>query len=255
MGSSTSGKATQGYFESRYAAHPRRQRVWRYLCAYLNRGWIPEVSRILDLGAGYCDFINQIRARDKWAWDVHWDVARYAAPEVRLIIGDYTNLSSLADGSLDVVFASNVFEHFSREDLCTMLLYIRRALADNGRLIVMQPNFKYCMAEYFDDYTHISVFTHVSLTDLLQAEGFTVLKCEKRFFPFSFKSRLSSLSALVPLYLLSPFRPFAKQMLIIAQKTPRQASENTVGPIRGGAQRRSENHNELGRKINLTDQN
>ena len=63
---------------------------------------------------------------------------------------------------------------------------------------------------------HVTVFTHVSLTDLLSASGFCVEKVVPRFMPFSMQSCLPQWSWAVALYLRSPIRPMAKQMLIVA---------------------------------------
>jgi hypothetical protein len=48
--------------------------------------------------------------------------------------------------------------------------------------------------EYFDDYTCVAVYSAISLCDLLTANGL----------------------ALIRLYLLSPWKPFAKQMFVRA---------------------------------------
>ena len=47
-------------------------------------------------------------------------------------------------------------------------------LRPGGRLLVIQPNFRYAFREYFDDYTHRSMFTDVSLPNLLRAQGFEI---------------------------------------------------------------------------------
>ena len=39
------------------------------LCSFFSR-WIPADATVLDLGCGYCEFINAVRARKKYAMDV-----------------------------------------------------------------------------------------------------------------------------------------------------------------------------------------
>jgi hypothetical protein len=70
--------------------------------------------------------------------------------------------------------------------------------------------------EYFDDYTHVSVFSHVSLADFLRVNGFDLLEIRPRFLPLTVKSRLPVLPWLIKAYLASPIKPMAKQMLIRA---------------------------------------
>jgi hypothetical protein len=50
-----------------------RNEVWKILSSEFFSTWIPESSTILDLGAGYCEFINNVRARRKLALDLNPD--------------------------------------------------------------------------------------------------------------------------------------------------------------------------------------
>lgn len=208
--------SAQDYFDSRFTADPQRDALWRPVCEYL-QPYISPTGRVLDLGAGYCSFINQVQAAEKHALDLFPGVTQYAAPGVQAHIGSCEDLSQFASGYLDAVFASNLLEHLTREALARTLAEVRRVLKPSGHLILLQPNFRYCYREYFDDYTHLQVFTHISLADLLTASGFSLLRVEPRCLPFSLKTRLPKSPALVRLYLKLPIRPFAKQMLLIAR--------------------------------------
>ena len=76
------------------------------------------------------------------------------------------------------------------------------------------------LTRYFDDYTHVQVFSHVSLRDRLAAAGFRVVDVRPRFLPFSMKSRLPAAGFLVWWYLRSPLKPLAGQMLVVAERPP-----------------------------------
>ena len=215
--SETSPEYHSGYFETRFAFNPERDVVWQEVARYLQSREIPEAAAILEIGAGYGHFINNIRGRERHALDVSRDLPRHVASGVVAHVGSCTSLSMFRSQSLDVVFASNLFEHLTREELSNTLKEISRVLSNRGRLIVVQPNFKYCAPEYFDDYTHVQVFTHVSLADLLRARGFRIVRVTPRFLPFSMKSKLPKLRWLIRWYLRSPFKPFGAQMLIVAE--------------------------------------
>ena len=204
-----------GYFETRLSENPNRGQVWKHICSYLSR-WVGPDSDVLELGAGWCDFSNEVRARSVTAMDLDGVVVRAAKPPVRAVVGDCTDLSRFEDKSFDVVLASNLLEHLERPPADRLLAESMRVLRPGGRLILIQPNFRLNPNEYFDDYTHVTIYTDRSLRDLLTASGWRVDHVEARFLPLTMKSRASSLSFLVPWYLKSPVRPLAGQMLVVA---------------------------------------
>jgi SAM-dependent methyltransferase len=208
--------SAQSYFGARFTPDTQRDALWQPLCEYLQR-YIPVTGRVLDLGAGYCSFINQIQASEKHALDLYPDFIQYATPDVHTHVGSCEDLGQFSTGYFDAVFASNLLEHLARETLARTLDETRRVLRPGGRLLLIQPNFRYSYREYFDDYTHVQVFTDVSLADLVRAHGFAVERVEARFLPFSLKSRLPKWPGLVRLYLRLPVRPLAKQMLVVAR--------------------------------------
>ena len=208
----------KAYYGTRFSYDRRRDIVWSELCRFLQPRYIPADARILEIGAGYCHFINQVAGREKHALDVSVDVEGYAASDVVAHVQSCVSLNAFGDRSVDVVVASNVFEHLSRGEFDLAVGEIRRVLRGGGRLIILQPNFKYCYRQYFDDYTHVQIFTDVGLSDYLRSRGFGLVAAWPRFLPFSMQARLPVLPSLVRWYLRSPFKPFAGQMLIIAER-------------------------------------
>ena len=206
-----------GYRNSRFTFDPRRKSIWSAVAGYLKK-YIPEDGAVLDLGSGYCDFINSVQARRRWALDLYLNPAEFAAEGVTPLQADVTNLEAIPDSSLDVVFASNILEHLPDDKLIWAVGAVKDKLRSDGRFIALQPNYTYCYRNYFDDYTHCRVFSHVSLADFLRAQGFTIERVTPRFLPFSLKSRAPKWSWLVRLYLRSPWKPLAKQMLVVALK-------------------------------------
>jgi len=211
----TNGVYTNGYFETRLAQDANRAKVWRHLCDYLSR-YVPADAEVLELGAGWCDFSNLIKARRVVAMDIDATVATAAAPHVAAEVGDCTDLSRFADDSFDVVFASNLLEHLDRSQSDRLLEGAARVLRPTGRLILMQPNFRLNPGRYFDDFTHVSIFTDQSPRDYLSSLGWRIESVQARFMPLTLKSKGSGLTFLVPWYLRSPIKPMAGQMLVVA---------------------------------------
>lgn len=215
--SAVDGVYRTGYFDTRLTEDPNRKIVWRHICAFLSR-WIRADADVLELGAGWCDFANAITARNVTAMDLDKVVVASARAGVNAVVGDCTDLTRFGDGSFDAVFASNLLEHLERADTLRLLAEANRVLRPGGRLILVQPNFRLNPNEYFDDYTHVAIFTDRSLRDLLTAEGWAVEHVSARFLPLTMKSRGSRLTFLVPWYLRSPIKPLAGQMLVVASR-------------------------------------
>ena len=210
---------TTGYHDVHLPRDPARDVVWRVIAEYVAR-WVPPNPRILEIGAGYCCWINALSGTRRVAVDAWPEVVTHAAPGVETVVLDLSSgLAQFASGSFDLVLASNVIEHFEPDAAAGIIAEVVRLLPRGGRLIVMQPNFRYAYRHYFDDYTHRSTFTHVSLANLLRSKGLTMLRVEPRFLPYSMReSRLPVTPWLVRAYLRSPIRPLAGQMLLVAEK-------------------------------------
>jgi SAM-dependent methyltransferase len=211
--------AATGYHDVHLPEDPARAVVWRVIAEYL-QPWVPAGAHVLEIGAGYCCWINAVHAARKVAVDTWADMPRHASSDVETVVLDASaGLTRFADESFDLVLASNVIEHFEPDEAAAVVGNTVRLLREGGRLIVIQPNFRYAYRQYFDDYTHRSTFTHVSLANLLRSKGLRVLRVEPRFLPYSMREgRLPVRPWLVRAYLRSPIRPWAGQMLVVAQR-------------------------------------
>lgn len=212
---------THGYFRTRLAPDPRRRRVWQALYRHFFSTLIRPGDCVLDLGCGYGDFINAVRARRRIAIDQWAGFVEHIDPGVECHVGSVTDLSFLADGSVNLAFASNVLEHLSHDAAAAMLGQLRVKLASGGCLVLVQPNYRYAYREYFDDYTHVTAYSHHSLCDFLAVHGFAVTRAEPRFLPLTIRSRLPVSSWLIGAYLRLPVKPGAKQMLIVSTPVAR----------------------------------
>ena len=210
-------RVTDGYHETRLAPDPRRATVWKALWHYYFRHRIAPSDRVLDLGSGYGDFINNVVAARRVAVDVWPGFAAHLDDGVEAIVGPVSDLSRIAEGSIDYAFASNLFEHLTQQEFADTLSSLRGKLSPDGSLTILQPNYRYACREYFDDYTHVSIYSHVSICDFLAANGFEPVEVHPRFLPLTVKSRLPAWSPLIGLYLASPVKPLGKQMLVRAR--------------------------------------
>jgi SAM-dependent methyltransferase len=208
---------SSGYHDSRLAHDAKRDTVWKALWRHYFRHHVRADDCVLDLGCGYGEFINNVTARRRIGLDMWEGIRAHLAPGVEPVVGSVTDLDGIADDSVDFAFASNLFEHIPQEALVAVLAQLRAKLTKRGTLTMIQPNYRYAYREYFDDYTHVAIYSHISMADLLVANGWEVLEVKPRFLPLTVKSRLPVSQWLIALYLRMPFKPMGKQMLLRAR--------------------------------------
>ncbi len=155
--------ALNGYHAAHLPEGPARAVVWKVVAEHL-ASWVAPDAHVLEIGAGYCEWINNVTASRRVAIDI-W-------PEIALL-------------------ASNILEHFEPAVASSVV----------------------------EDINRLSVFTDVSLPNLLRAHGFRVDHVEPRFLPYSMRGRKLPIRAwTVRAYLRSPIKPMAGQMLDVASK-------------------------------------
>jgi ubiquinone/menaquinone biosynthesis C-methylase UbiE len=216
------GVDVQSIYERRFAdTLAFRRQMWDVLCREFFQRHVPENSTVVEIGAGYCEFINAIRARRKIAVDLNPDTQRHASPGVEVIQSSTSSIAGLDDGVADVVFASNFLEHLTREDILATLREVRRVLRPGGRFLILQPNIRYCKEDYWQFFDHITPLCERSVSEALETTGFTMQYVLGRFLPFTTQGRLPNSISLLKLYLkLRPaWRIFGQQSFFIA--TPR----------------------------------
>jgi hypothetical protein len=207
----------EGYHRTRFRPDAKRETLWATLCGSYFQGLIEPEFHVLELGAGYANFINNIRCRTRTAVDLWPGLPAHVASGVTSHVGAVTELGFLPDASVDFVFASNLFEHLTQAQFAEVLAQLRRKVRQGATLNILQPNYRRAYKEYFDDYTHVAVYSDVSLSDFLESHGWRVVECVPGFLPFSLKGSLPVWPWLIRLYLRLPWKPLAKQMFVRAR--------------------------------------
>ena len=208
---------TSVYHQTRLTLDSRRDVLWQSLWRYYFSNLISPNDCVMDLGCGYGSFINAVTARRRIAVDVWPEFPRFLSPGIEAVVRPVTELDFLVDRTVDFAFASNLFEHLTQVEFREVLEGLRNKLTSRGTLTILQPNYRYAYREYFDDYTHSTVYSHVSICDFLASNDYEVIEARSRFLPLTIKSRLPVSPLLIHCYLASPFKPMGKQMLIRAK--------------------------------------
>ena len=199
-----------------------KEAVWREIGRFLQRRYIPETSKVMDIAADLGYFIRNIRAAERWASDLR-DTSASMPEDVRFIQTDGLSLADSAPNDyFDVVFMSNYLEHLdSAESVIEQLRVAHRLLRVDGRVVILQPNIKLVGAAYWDFIDHKVPLTEVSLVEAATMAGFETSELVTRFLPYSVKGRLPAHPALVRAYLgFSPaWYLFGKQTLYVGRRT------------------------------------
>jgi SAM-dependent methyltransferase len=222
MQSSPDGPELQRIYNARFSGKTDyRTKVWRILAPYFGQ-WFASTGAVLDLGAGYCEFINNATAGVKYAMDLNPDVHKLAGQGVTVLQQDSSEAWPLPEGELDAVFTSNFLEHLpNKAAVRTVLSNALRCLKPGGRFIAMGPNIKYIPGAYWDFFDHYVELTELSLAEALLNCGFEIEKQVGRFLPNTMSQGSQYPVWMLRVYLALPLAwpIFGKQFLVVGRKS------------------------------------
>lgn len=198
-----------------------RDKVWKVIVREYMQDKVGRDRVVLDLGSGWCEFINNIQASRKYAMDLNPDGALRVASDVTFLQQDCSKTWALPDASLDVVFTSNFFEHLpSKSCLLHTLRQAQRCLKPGGRLICLGPNMHHLSDKYWDFFDHYLPLSHVSLSEGMRMADLVPVEVISRFLPYTMAGKKEQPLFLVKWYMRLPFawHFFGKQFLVTAVK-------------------------------------
>lgn len=220
----------QAIYEQRFPeeneAHKRwRQALWRILVDDFFSNWIREDATVLDFGCGHGEFINAVRAERRIAVDARKAAAQHLDEGVEFVATSDVQVPSIANGTVDVIFCSNLLEHLpDRASVTRLLREFERMLSSTGRLLILGPNLRYTGSAYWDFFDHILPITDKSLVEALATADLVPEKLIPRFLPYTTVG-----SRLVPLALVRPYlrlplawRIFGAQFFVVSR--PKRSS-------------------------------
>jgi ubiquinone/menaquinone biosynthesis C-methylase UbiE len=202
----------------------KRDIMWKVLCEDYFQKFIESDETVLDLAAGYCEFINNISCRKKIAVDLNIKTKQMAHKDVKVYQALSTNLPKELSSKIDVVFVSNFFEHLdSKNELIDTLKEIHRVLKPGGRIMILQPNIRLVGDSYWDYVDHTLPLTDKSLVEAFHLTNFDLTYQKIRFLPYTANSKTPASPFLIRLYLRFPPAQFimGRQTFMIGSKPKR----------------------------------
>lgn len=216
-------KTVKDYYRNRFPKDElaRKNQIWKILCSNFFQQFVKRNSTVMDIGGGYCEFINNIKCKTKIAVDINPDTKKFADKNVKIVKAVSTKIPSSFKNRVDIVFMSNFLEHLStKEEVIKTFEKSHEVLKKGGKIMIMQPNISLIGNKYWDFIDHKVPLNIGSVVEALEITGFEVKVIVKRFLPYTTKSKFVNAYFLVGLYLAIPqaLRPFAGQSFFLATK-------------------------------------
>ncbi len=206
-------------YRLRFTKEEERNRLWQVLTKDFFQNFIGKNDTVLDLASGYCEFINNIKCKEKIAVDVNKDSKIHAGKNVKFYLANSTKLP-LKDQTVNKIFISNFFEHLTKEDTLRTVRECYRVLKPKGQVLILQPNIRFLSRDFWMFFDHITPIDDRALEEIFRINKFSLKKLILKFLPFSTQSSYPSNTFLVKLYLKLPFIwwVFGKQSFFVFEK-------------------------------------
>ncbi len=202
------------------------------LAAYLYQAFkLNERDTMLELGSGRGEMLKCFSDLGMTVKGVDLSQeAQVLSPGLEMSSCDLeTEKLPFPDSCFDVVFNKSVLEHIRNTD--HLIREIRRVLKPGGLILCMVPDWESNYKIFFDDYTHKSPFTTVSLNDLLRIHDFVDVRVYKfRQLPIVWRHPwlnfvCALMSPFVPIRTNIGFLRWSRELMIVACGTQRESEQ------------------------------
>jgi predicted TPR repeat methyltransferase len=201
QGGETGTPCFQGYYESFYKGlHEWRdyEKVsmghaeWYYDCLPSNRE-----AKILDIGCGDGKFLFFLRQRGYANIEGLELSARLADLTTKRVncpvhlVTDTLEFLCCNQNRYDTICMNDVLEHIPKSDTISFLAAVRASLVPGGNMVVNVPQVSGFTSLYcrYNDFTHETIFTEMSLRQVLLLAGFSDIRFIKEKWPLKLTPR------------------------------------------------------------------
>lgn len=197
-----------------------RNKLWQLLTRSFFQQYIHASKPVIDVGCGWGEFVNNVTANSKIAMDINPDSQRKLAGDIHFLNQSCADRWPLETASVGTVFSSNFLEHLpDKTAVEATIAEARRCLAADGVLMCMGPNIRLVAGRYWDFWDHHIPISDRSLCELLQLQGFDIVRCIPKFMPYTMSEGNNPPLFFVWLYLKFPlvWHVLGKQFFIVAK--------------------------------------
>ena len=165
------GERKHGYGGFKY-----NPRFWQPVIPTFKEHWsLNNQSKILDVGCGKGFMMHDLSEAIPEIDVRGIDISSYAISNCIETVKDKVSVADAKelpfdDNSFDVIFSKSFIEHLYHPEKYLEEAY--RVLKPNGLLLTLVPDWESQYKTYFDDFTHRTPFTKISLNDAYKMYGF-----------------------------------------------------------------------------------
>ena len=206
-----------------YTEYPQKLCLYLFKCFNLKPG-----MKMLEPGCGRGEFLKNFEGLGLKVYGV--DISPESLnfnKDLDLSLCDLENEKlPFKDNTFDVIFSKSFIEHLNSPERYFEEAY--RVLKPDGLLITLVPDWESNYKIYFDDFTHQTPFTIISLNSAYKMNGFESVKVFKfRQLPIVWKFPVMNyfcafISPLIPIRSKYKFLRWSKELMLIGSgKKPR----------------------------------
>lgn len=190
----------------------------RYLC---ERYSIAPSMNLLEVGCGRCEFLYGFAKQGVNVTGVDLSpFAKQSAPDLDIHLADISKEAlPFDDESFDVVYSKSFIEHLENPE--TYFSQVYRVLGNGGGCLTLVPDWESCYKTYFDDHTHKTPFTRISLQTIYEMAGFRDIQiCLLRQLPVLWKYPMleyvsKCIAPFVPVRTKNTFLRWSRELMIM----------------------------------------
>ena len=195
----------------------------RKLVMYLIKSFqLKKGDKLLEPGCGRGEFLNEFNNLGLECFGIDLSpLAGSLCPgiEVKKKIDIENDTWPYPDNFFDCIYSKSLMEHLYAPD--KYLIEAKRVLKPDGKIICLIPDWEANYKTYFDDFTHRTPFTKVSLRDILSITDYkNIIVSKFRQLPIVWKYPILNIfckliSPFIPVRTQNKFLRFSRELMLI----------------------------------------
>lgn len=179
------------YYSQFKKGEPREKFGFLHLKLWYNEKYLPIIKNfrrnvpILDLGCGQgfmLQYLQSVGFTKLTGIDLSEEQVSIAKSKgFNVIQANVFDFLTEKKECYDLIFAIDLIEHFSKDELFKLLLLINEALKPGGVFVLQTPNGEGLLPGYviYGDLTHFTILSPLSLRQILSATGFDMIRVKE----------------------------------------------------------------------------